>query len=163
MDNCKQAAGNAEPRADERFNCLEYLDDDFPYYNGKPVGLSGKQWLLLILGVLVGGRLAASEIAFRPCITRTLDLATATGQTRPRSIRARYFDRHANACFGGHDVGHQKLAGGHTGLLRHLGQAGLLRLAGGRCATDATGTRSARCRWLANPVSPTFTGIGYVP
>ncbi|POF39345.1 CPBP family intramembrane metalloprotease [Pseudomonas laurylsulfativorans] len=54
MDNCKQPTDNDESGADERFHCLEYLDDDFPYYNGKPVGLSGKQWLLLMLGVLAG-------------------------------------------------------------------------------------------------------------
>ena len=54
MDNCKHATNSDESRAVERFHCQGYLDDDFPYYNGKPVGLSGKQWLLLMLGVLAG-------------------------------------------------------------------------------------------------------------
>ena len=54
MDNCKQPTDHDESGADERFHCLEYLDDDFPYYNGKPVGFSGAQWLLLMLGVLAG-------------------------------------------------------------------------------------------------------------
>lgn len=54
MDKWKQATGIDECGVSERFHCLEYLDDDFPYYNGKPVGLSGKQWLLLMLGVLAG-------------------------------------------------------------------------------------------------------------
>lgn len=38
----------------ERLPFLENFNDDFPYYNGKPVRFSGKQWLILMFGVLVG-------------------------------------------------------------------------------------------------------------
>lgn len=38
----------------ERLPFLESLNDDFPYYNGKPVRFSGKQWLMLMFGVLAG-------------------------------------------------------------------------------------------------------------
>lgn len=53
MDNRKQVSAD-ESAAVQLFRWLEYPDDDFPYYNGKPVGLSGKQWLLLMLGVVAG-------------------------------------------------------------------------------------------------------------
>jgi hypothetical protein len=52
VDDRKQVSAK-KSGADQRFRCLEYLDD-FPYYNDKPVGLYGKQWLLLMLGGLAG-------------------------------------------------------------------------------------------------------------
>ena len=53
MPNSKQATVE-KSGADEHFLGLQYLTNDFPYYNGKPVGFSGAQWLLLMLGVLAG-------------------------------------------------------------------------------------------------------------
>lgn len=40
--------------AGERFGWFEYADRDFPYYNGLPVALSGRQWLIVMLGVVLG-------------------------------------------------------------------------------------------------------------
>lgn len=40
-----------------RFEFLEYPNDDFPFYNGRPVGISGWQWLF-VLGTLALGFLA---------------------------------------------------------------------------------------------------------
>ena len=53
MPNSKQATAE-KSGADEHVLGLQSPTDDFPYYNGKPEGLSGKQWLLLMFGVLAG-------------------------------------------------------------------------------------------------------------
>lgn len=37
-----------------RIGWLERPGDDFPYYNGRPVGLGGLQWLLLMIAVAAG-------------------------------------------------------------------------------------------------------------
>jgi len=40
--------------ADERFKRFEYPGRDFPFYNGLPAGLSGAQWLFVLVMVAVG-------------------------------------------------------------------------------------------------------------
>jgi len=37
-----------------RIRWLERDGDDFPYYNGRPVGLTGMQWILVMIAVAVG-------------------------------------------------------------------------------------------------------------
>jgi membrane protease YdiL (CAAX protease family) len=37
-----------------RIGWLERPNEDFPYYNGRPVGLSGQQWILLMIAASVG-------------------------------------------------------------------------------------------------------------
>ncbi|WP_323813801.1 hypothetical protein [Cellvibrio sp. NN19] len=41
-----------------------YEMDDFPFYNGKPIGLSAGNWLLLMLGVALGFMALASPFPF---------------------------------------------------------------------------------------------------
>ncbi len=60
---------------EDRFNRFEYPSGDFPYYNGLPVGISGREWLF-ILGMVLLGFLAlvapvplsraGSDSSFRP-------------------------------------------------------------------------------------------------
>lgn len=40
--------------APDRIRWLERADDDFPYYRGAPVQLSGRQWLLVVFAVVIG-------------------------------------------------------------------------------------------------------------
>jgi len=42
------------PADSERFVWLERAGDDFPYYRGRPVGLSTGAWLMVLAGVAVG-------------------------------------------------------------------------------------------------------------
>jgi CAAX protease family protein len=39
---------------EDRFNRFEYPSGDFPYYNGLPVGISGREWLFILGMVLLG-------------------------------------------------------------------------------------------------------------
>jgi len=47
-------SSNSETVDTGRIGWLESDGDDFPYYNGVPVGLSGIQWILVLLGVAAG-------------------------------------------------------------------------------------------------------------
>ncbi|MGB7948918.1 MAG: hypothetical protein WCH75_14630 [Candidatus Binatia bacterium] len=40
--------------SDDRFNWLEYPNDDFPYYNRVPVLVSGAEWLIVMTTVILG-------------------------------------------------------------------------------------------------------------
>lgn len=42
------------PAESERFSWLERKDDDFPYYTGHPVAISGGQWLKVMIAVAIG-------------------------------------------------------------------------------------------------------------
>lgn len=42
------------PADSERFNWLERRGDDFPYYRGRPVEITGGQWWLVMLAVAIG-------------------------------------------------------------------------------------------------------------
>ena len=43
-----------EDGANERFAWFEYPDRDFPFYDGIPASLSGRQWLIVIAAVVLG-------------------------------------------------------------------------------------------------------------
>jgi membrane protease YdiL (CAAX protease family) len=49
-------------RNEERFARLEYPATDFPFYNGVPVSISGRQWLFIMAMVVAGFLLLASPI-----------------------------------------------------------------------------------------------------
>lgn len=42
------------PAESERFSWLERKNDDFPYYRGGPVAISGGQWLKIMIAVAIG-------------------------------------------------------------------------------------------------------------
>ncbi len=48
----------------DRFAFLEAGQDDFPFYNGRPVKLSGRQWLLVLLSVIAAFFLIVTPFRF---------------------------------------------------------------------------------------------------
>jgi hypothetical protein len=52
--------------SDDRFNWLEYPNDDFPYYNGRPVRISGPQWWFVMLMTAIGFLALVAPIPFIP-------------------------------------------------------------------------------------------------
>jgi len=49
---------------EDRFNWLERSGDDFPYYNGRPVLISGGQWWFVMLAVAAGFALLIYPLPF---------------------------------------------------------------------------------------------------
>jgi membrane protease YdiL (CAAX protease family) len=60
-------AGEIRREADspaDRFSRFEYANDDFPYYNGQPVRISGRQWWLVMLAIAVAFAALTAPIGF---------------------------------------------------------------------------------------------------
>lgn len=51
------------PSESDRFSWLERQGDDFPYYQGLPVAISGGQWMLILAAVVIGFAILVSPPA----------------------------------------------------------------------------------------------------
>jgi hypothetical protein len=76
----------------DRFNRFEYPKDDFPFYNGSPVNISGPQWLFLMDMVTVGFLVLVAPLPiFEGLVARGLSFAQAMAprsQDLPDSVAA---------------------------------------------------------------------------
>ena len=64
MQNNKAENKNLTHKSQDRFNKFEYPNDDFPYYNGLPINISGWQWLFVVGMVAVGFLFFMTPISF---------------------------------------------------------------------------------------------------
>ena len=93
------------PGESDRFR-FEYPERDFPFYNGRPVGLSGGQWLVILIAVAAGfAALIALPIGtgFLPDFTRAVLFSAI-----PLGVLALFAGTHWKALFkpvGWRDVG----------------------------------------------------------
>ncbi len=60
-----------------RFERFEYPNDDFPFYDGRPTGISGRQWLLVLVAVAVAFAVLIAPVPF---------FAEGLGQFIPRIL-----------------------------------------------------------------------------